>query len=681
MVKCKICGNEYKSISSLAKHVKASHGITSEEYYCKYMGNIKGICFCGKPTKYRNMNKGYNVHCSSKCAYHDKDVKNKRESTNLDRFGVKNAVASSIVQDKVKRSLLKKYGVDSPAKIDGHSERYKNNFMEKYGVENPMHLDEVKSKVIDTNIKRYGVPHAIQNPDIFDKARKTTKERLGVEYPVQNNKCQEKRKYTSYLNYGVDCPSKSEKVKEKTKATNLSKYGVEYPIQNKEVFKKARESTLNNFGVEYPSQSPEVIKKRKQNNLSKYGVEHSVQRDNIKEKIKNTFIKLYGVDNPSKLDKTKEKIRQTNIEKYGIPYSFFNDSAIKRRKINSINRMNLKYAEKLNEYNCEFLHNVTGDRYSYKCHTCDEVMEEQWQFIVISRLNNNQTPCIKCLPKKKQFSFKEKEVSDFIKTIYSGNVIENTRDVINPQEIDIFIPDMNIGFEFNGLHYHNELHKSASYHLEKTEACESKGIQLIHIYEDDWVNKQSIVKSRIKSLLGKSSKIYARKCSIREIKNKISADFMEINHIQGTCPSKYRYGLYYNDELVSVMTFGNSRFEKGKIELLRFCNKVGYVIVGGASKLFNHFIKNHEFTEMVSYADRSWSIGSLYLTLGFEYNSKTSPNYYYVVNGIRENRIRYQKHKLVNQGFDKNKTEREIMFDRELYRIYDSGNLKFTYRQ
>ena len=108
MVKCNICGNEYKSIGSLAIHVKASHGITSEEYYCNHMGNKKKICSCGEPTKYRNMNQGYNNHCSSKCAYHDKEVKKKRESTNLDRFGVKNAVASSIVQDKVKQSLIKK---------------------------------------------------------------------------------------------------------------------------------------------------------------------------------------------------------------------------------------------------------------------------------------------------------------------------------------------------------------------------------------------------------------------------------------------------------------------------------------------------------------------------------------------------------------------------------------------
>ncbi len=91
--------------------------------------------------------------------------------------------------------------------------------------------------------------------------------------------------------------------------------------------------------------------------------------------------------------------------------------------------------------------------------------------------------------------------------------------------------------------------------------------------------------------------------------------FLDENHIQGNCISKYRYGLYYNNELISLMTFGKSRF-KDEFELLRFCNKLGYNVVGGASKLFFHFLKDHEeIKEVISYADRRWSVGNLYFKL------------------------------------------------------------------
>jgi hypothetical protein len=127
------------------------------------------------------------------------------------------------------------------------------------------------------------------------------------------------------------------------------------------------------------------------------------------------------------------------------------------------------------------------------------------------------------------------------------------------------------------------------------------------------------------------------------------------------------------------MTFGNSRFEKDKIELLRFCNKLNTSVVGGASKLFKHYIKNNVFKEIISYADRSWSNGELYKNLKFIFDGKTKPNYYYVNKNIRDNRFKYRKTELIKQGYDSNKTEHEIMLDRKIYRIYDSGSLKYSY--
>ena len=186
--------------------------------------------------------------------------------------------------------------------------------------------------------------------------------------------------------------------------------------------------------------------------------------------------------------------------------------------------------------------------------------------------------------------------------------------------------------------------------------------------------------------LGKTpNKIYGRKTIIKEIiDNKIVRTFLEINHLQGFIGSKIKLGLYYENKLVSMMIFGKRRVAMGKkltnegeYELLRYCNKLNTNIVGGASKLFKYFIGNFSPKEITTYADRSHSNGNLYETLGFKFISKTQPNYYYIIDGIRHHRFNFRKDKLIKEGFDSNKTEHQIMIDRNIYRIFDSGNLKY----
>jgi hypothetical protein len=289
----------------------------------------------------------------------------------------------------------------------------------------------------------------------------------------------------------------------------------------------------------------------------------------------------------------------------------------------------------------------------------------------------DRTPCTTCIPKVRGTSFKEDEVFDYIRSL-GVSIEKNDRTVLYPQELDSYAKDNKLAFEFNGLFYHSEIYKSVEYHINKTNRCLSKGIQLVHIYEDDWVYKKNIVKSRISNLFGLSKTIYARKCKVMELSAKETNNFLDENHIQGNCRSKYRYGLFHGDELVSVMTFGISRFTTD-IELIRFCNKLHTRVVGGASKLFAHFIKISTVNTIISYADRSWSVGKLYESLGFTYHSTTDPGYSYVVGDMRVSRMRFQKHKLVKEGYDPTMTEHEIMLGRGIYRIYDSGNLKYIW--
>ena len=292
--------------------------------------------------------------------------------------------------------------------------------------------------------------------------------------------------------------------------------------------------------------------------------------------------------------------------------------------------------------------------------------------------------CPKCV---ETTSKQECVIYNFIKKI-DKDIMQSKRDVVFPYELDLYSLKHNIAVEYNGLYWHNEKNVTNNYHLMKTELCEKQGIRLIHIFEDEWLYKQNIVKSRLKSIFGITpNKIYARKCIIKEVSFSDCKIFLDQNHIQGECMSKYRYGLYYNGELVSLMTFGSKRKNLGSnskkdcYELLRFCNKLNTNVVGGASKLLKHFVKVHNPKEIISYCDRRWSVGNMYEKLGFKLDHVSQPNYYYVINGKRENRFKYRKSELIKQGFNKDKSEHEIMLERGIYRIYDCGTKVYKWKK
>jgi hypothetical protein len=290
--------------------------------------------------------------------------------------------------------------------------------------------------------------------------------------------------------------------------------------------------------------------------------------------------------------------------------------------------------------------------------------------------------CIKC--SNNSISKSEIKLQDFI-DLFNIKMDINNREILDGQELDIYIPSHNVAIEFNGLYWHNELYKDKNYHLNKTVECEKKGIQLIHIFEDEWLYKQDIVKSRVKNILGLTeNRIYARKCVIKDVSSKESKEFLNKNHIQGNINnSNVRIGLYYNNELVSLMTFGSLRKSMGSVsvdgsyELYRFCNKLDSSVIGGADKLLKYFIKVYRPNKVISYADRRWSQGDLYEKLGFKFIANSKPNYFYVLNHKREGRFNYRKDILIKEGFDKDKSEHQIMLGREIYRIYDCGAKKY----
>lgn len=253
---------------------------------------------------------------------------------------------------------------------------------------------------------------------------------------------------------------------------------------------------------------------------------------------------------------------------------------------------------------------------------------------------------------------------------------------------DVFLPEKKLGFKFLGLFKDSELNSDKNQQLNLKKEFEKKSCKVVQIYEDQWDLKRDIIKSRIMTMLLKSNKIYARKCEIKEIiDNKLVRNFLENNHIQGFIGSRIKIGLFYNGELVSLMTFGNlrrslgSKSQFGSYEMLRFCNKLYTNVIGGASRLFNYFMKKYNPINVVSYADKLWSNrDNMYEKIGMVYSGSSKPSYYYIVDNIRKNRFVYRKDILVKQGFNSELSEREICSSLGLFRIYDCGTFVYEIR-
>ena len=463
----------------------------------------------------------------------------------------------------------------------------------------------------------------------------------------------------------------------KNKKTNLEKYKCEHHSQNENVKNKKNETNLKKYNNFNPLLNPTINKKRKQTMLEKYDSEFSMSSDVLYNKIKQTMLEKYDSEFSMSSDVLYNKIKQTMLKKYGVEIPINN-------KIIKENIKNTRIKNIINNNN-NILDINNSDYYCF-CVSCNS------EYIINSNLyyhrnKLNTIVCTKCNPINSfTTSGKEKFLLEFIKENYDGEILENSRNIIKPYELDIYLPDLNLAFEFNGLYWHNEINKKNDYHKIKSDSCLEKGIQLIHVWEDDWNYKQDIVKSMILNKLGKTpTKIYARKCIIKEINdNKLVNNFLIKNHLQGFVGSSVKLGLFYNNEMVSLMTFGkkrkfmNSSSKEGEYELLRFCNKLNTNVIGGASKLFNHFKKNYKYTEITTYADRSYSQGNLYKMMDFNFIYNTEPNYYYVIDGIRKHRFGFRKDVLVKEGYDTNKSEHEIMLERKIYRIYNSGNSKYN---
>ena len=504
---------------------------------------------------------------------------------------------------------------------------------------------ETKSKRINTNIEKFGVPHAAQN--------NTIKEKL----------------ISTYIENNGGMGNASITVKEKQQSTMLNKYGTEHALQNKSL----KEKSISTWKEHY-------------NGIG-------AGSDIIKEKIINTNQSKYNSNSPLGNIDIQEKSKQTSLQKYGTEYPIQNES-IKQKSIDAKKQSFLaKYSsiiDSFEENDILYYKVVCPHKTCSKCDCKSYIIPAHTYW---DRQMDSTEPCTNLLPIGEDRT-KNTSIEIFVKNILDKYNIEyetNNRTILNGKELDIYIPSKKIAIECNGVYWHSSRIKSPKYHMDKFIECQKQNIQLLTIWQDWIIYKKDIVESVILSKLGiYKNRIGARNCYIEEILTKDCNKFLNENHIQGSGKASVHIGLYYNKELVSVMTFGkkiscsgDNKKNSTEWNLNRFCTLKGMQIIGGAEKLLKYFIKKYNPITIVSFSSNDISNGALYKKLGFNSTGSINSCYWYIdkKTNIRYHRSNFTKSALQQKGWVINQTEVRTMYDHGYLQCYDAGQQKWILKK
>ena len=591
----------------------------------------------------------------------------KRVKTTIEKYGVSNVAQSKDVYDKMLETNLKKYGVEHPQSLESQKEKVKKTNLERYGttngkelkpkVEKPKKEKKVKPpKVKDTCKGHYYnngiITRKIKEGDVIPdgfvrgmllsdelkknrsaKAKETFLKKYGVDNPAKSKEVLDKIQKTNLERYGVECSAQSDVVKEKVKATNLKKYGVEYSFQAEVVKEKIKATSLERYGVDNPSKSEVIKSKIVESNRKNLGVDYPMQSKDVMDKSRETSFEKYGTEYPNQSEIVKSKIDASTLEHYGV------------------NR-----ACKLDEFKQKIV-DTNRERYGVD-YTC---------LIYSGKLKGNDS------------SYNR----SFAELLDINNITYEREFLLQKYSYDFKVGNTLIEIDPTATHNtyfspYGDNRIDVNYHRDKTKLAKDNGYSVIHIFEWDDINKvMQLLKNRVT--------IYARKCEVRMVSEVDTGNYLDTYHLQGTCRGqKIRLGLYYNNQLVSLMTFGKSRFNKNcEYELLRYCSH--YNVVGGAEKLFKYFVDNYKPNSIVSYCDTSKFSGKVYDALGFKYIKTNSPRKHWY--SLKEKR-HITDGLLLSQGYDrlfkenhgKGTSNEELILSRGYLPVYDCGQATYIWR-
>ena len=431
----------------------------------------------------------------------------------------------------------------------------------------------------------------------------------------------EQIKKTNLEKYGVDNQFKLQENKNKAEQVMLEKYEVKKFFENQKLFKQI---SFDKYGVEHPMQNEEIKKK-----LSNTKYEHWGNSNfNNQAKFEQTMLKRYGVTRPFHLEKYKQKAYKTKLNKY-------NNGTFNNRP-KALKTLYTKYGKDF--YNHLTVKNL-GNR--------------------ISKVNLEFGKFINC----NNFEFPLENYSYDLK--YNNTLIE-----IDPSFTHNSLSNKIYG-KFGGL--------DKNYHNNKSKLAKQNGYKCIHIFDwDNW--------TKIKYLLQDKETLYARKLEIKEVDKKECNEFLNNYHLQNSCNGQeIRLGLYKDNELIEIMTFGKPRYNKNyEWELLRLCTKPEYKVVGGAEKLFKHFIELVNPKSIISYCDNSKFSGEVYTRLGFTQKGKPSPSLHWSKGNehITDNLLRQRGFdQLFNTDYGKGTSNEELMIEHGWLPIYDCGQMTFIWHK
>ena len=459
------------------------------------------------------------------------------------------------------------------------------------------------------------------------------------------------------------CSASSELTKNRRKETNRVRYGMDYYTNRP----KSDQTKLERYGDPHFTNQ----EKKEKTNLERYGYKTNLCDERSKEKGRRTKLERYGDPHFT----NQEKIKRTNIERYG--YSCLFEDPEFRERAKEIRKA--KYGDP-NYNNREKRAQTNLERYGT---TCNLSTAEQKQASIRKMMESYGVPyyCMTSECRVKAGSSKTNE--DFAKTLDSLNISYEREFHINTLSYDFKVG--NILIEINPSATHNSLWgihgkpKCSTYHRDKTRLATSNGYRCINVW--DWDDR-----SKILELLIQKTKIYARQCLIRELSLKETNDFLNKYHLQGTCKGQtIRFGLFYNGELVEVITFGKPRYNTNcEWELLRLCVDPRYSILGGSKRLFTHFIREYSPKSIISYCDMSKFSGDVYINLGFKLlrDGQPAKHWYHLRKHkhITDNLLRQRGFdQLFGTNYGKGVSNEQLMIDNKYIFLYDCGQNSYIW--
>jgi len=495
-----------------------------------------------------------------------KDVKNSKDLA--DKIA-KEVDYLYIVQNQNISSVL------STLNIDDGVFRY---IQEVYGIKKDRKLIAQSSQ--QTVQSKYGCSNISQIDGVREKKVETCRKNFGVDYPGQSSSVRVKMAQTCLDSHGIDNPFHDQlKIREAV----FNKFGVDNVMKVEHIKQKLGSNNLARTGYAWPMSNPDILMKRNVTNQQRYGGNSPLCSDEVIKKQQDTMFECYGVKNATQTHLSKESIEILSNRASLLAFILSFDEI--DRTVSTIScELGYSYIHVV-----QVIHNYNLDEYiQWNCYTLGE-------------------NAIKSLLDS-----------------YGISYMCHRRDIISPYELDVYLPEYNVAIEFNGTYWHSSLFLPNDYHYIKSKLCEEKNIRLIHIWEYEWKNERQryVLENIILSACGLSKRVYARNCSIDVRKSSEMVEFFNTNNVQGFRGGKFSICLVYDNEVVMAYMMGNAFFGKGKYEweVLRGATKLGYVVVGGVSKIWNYFINTYAPESCVYYIDYNYFNGqSLNYLSGMKY--------------------------------------------------------------